>query len=100
VTSDRVEIPEGWAVRLEDDQPTVTRDDTRAWEAVWIEVEGPSDALSPAERLSLTARLARQAAEEWAVARNLEEPRFVAAKYDGWPADGRFARGHAYQAFK
>lgn len=95
-----MEIPEGWAVRLEDDEPSVARDDQRAWEAVWIEVEGPSDVLSPADRLRLTSRLARQAAGEWAAARNLGEPRFMAAKYDGWPADGRFTRGHTYQALK
>lgn len=97
---DRVEIPEGWTVRLEDKQPTVARDDPRPWEGVWIEVEGPSNVGSPADRLMLASRLAKQTAEDWATTRKFGTPRFMAVKTDEWPADGRFARGYAYQALK
>jgi hypothetical protein len=92
------QAPEGWTVGLEGKEPTVALSDQTPYKAVWIDVEGPSDALSPTERLALTSQLAERAAREWAQEEGLGTPYLTGASLDSWVADKRFKRTHAYQA--
>lgn len=91
-----IEIPEGWTVDVEEWESPRLRNGPTPPPGICVDVGGPSDQLSPAERLSICIGLADQAAKKWAEEKGLGAPRFSAAKQDDWPADGRFVQTRFY----
>lgn len=89
-----MDIPEGWTVKAGDYEspPEIQSADTRP--AVWVEVSGPNDQLSPADRVRTASRLAKQAAEDWGSEKGIPgEPRLSGASTDtGWEVEGRFTQ--------
>lgn len=92
---EHTEIPEGWTVTAEEYESPAEIQSTDTRPAVWVEVSGPNNQLSPAERLSIATRLARQAAEDWGSEKGIPgEPKLSGASTDsGWELKNRFVQG-------